>query len=131
MCAPPRRGMTDEIFEDERSVLLFSLVHMFQRSALVNMGFIRGHDGETHWNINESKDAIDMLLMLQEKTTNNLDDHETRLLNGVISELQIQFVKAPEIKRQMDEATAESERMEQTFRNPSDSPSEEIVSEEE
>jgi len=123
--------MTDEVFKDEKAVLFFSLVHMFQRSAMVNMGYLNGHDGKIHWNMKEARDAIDMLTMLREKTSGNLDEHEDRLLNGVISELQLQFVKAPEVKRLAEEEEAKSAQAEQAFKDPSNSPSEELGSEEE
>ena len=123
--------MSEDVFKDEKAVLFFSLVHMFQRSAMVSMGFLNGHDGKMHWNMKEARDAIDMLTMLREKTSGNLDEHEDRLLNGVISELQLHFVKAPEVKRLAEEEEAKAVQVEQTFKDPTNSPVEELGSEEE
>jgi hypothetical protein len=36
---------------------------------------------------------IDLLIMLKEKTKNNLSDEETRFLESLISDLQIKFVQ--------------------------------------
>ncbi len=98
---------------------------------MVSMGFLNGHDGKMHWNMKEARDAIDMLTMLREKTSGNLDEHEDRLLNGVISELQLHFVKAPEVKRLAEEEEAKAVQVEQTFKDPTNSPVEELGSEEE
>lgn len=120
--------MEEDIFNDEASARLFTVIHMFQRSALVNLGFIADHEGTAHWNPTEAKEAIDILSMLQEKTTGNLNDIEEQLLKGVISELQMQFIKAPELKRLREEQQATSEEAHQAFTNPREGPVEELVS---
>ena len=88
-----------EIFSDEDTTRLFQLVHMFQRSALLHMGYIPDQQGNKYFDMAEAKEAIDLLTMLQNKTKGNLTDKETQLLRSVISELQLQFTRAPTLKR--------------------------------
>ena len=95
-----------EIFSDEDTAKLFQLVHMFQRSALLHMGYIPDQNGNRYFDMAEAKEGIDLLRMLQNKTKGNLNDKETQLLRSVISELQLQFIKAPARKRELDDATA-------------------------
>lgn len=115
-----------EIFSDEDTTRLFQLVHMFQRSALLHMGYIPDQNGNKYYDLAEAKEAIDLLSMLQNKTKGNLNDKETQLLRSVISELQLQFTRAPTMKRQADDDLAESEKIRETFANPRDGPVEDL-----
>ena len=115
-----------EIFSDEDTTRLFQLVHMFQRSALLHMGYIPDQNGNKYYDLAEAKEAIDLLSMLQNKTKGNLNDKETQLLRSVISELQLQFTRAPTMKRQADDDLAESETIRETFANPRDGPIEDL-----
>jgi len=69
--------------------------------------------------------------MFKEKTTGNLTPKESTMLNGIISELQLQFVKAPARQRELEDQVEESQAIKETFTNPKESPSEVIVDEEE
>ena len=115
-----------EIFSDEDTTRLFQLVHMFQRSALLHMGYIPDQNGNKYYDLAEAKEAIDLLSMLQNKTKGNLNDKETQLLRSVISELQLQFTRAPTMKRQADDDLADSETIRETFANPRDGPVEDL-----
>ena len=115
-----------EIFSDEDTTRLFQLVHMFQRSALLHMGHIPDQNGNKYYDLAEAKEAIDLLSMLQNKTKGNLTDKETQLLRSVISELQLQFTRAPTMKRQADDDLAKSETIRETFANPRDGPVEDV-----
>ena len=115
-----------EIFSDEDTTRLFQLVHMFQRSALLHMGYIPDQNGNKYYDLAEAKEAIDLLSMLQNKTKGNLNDKETQLLRSVISELQLQFTRAPTMKRQADDDLAESETIRETFANPRGGPVEDL-----
>ena len=115
-----------EIFSDEDTTRLFQLVHMFQRSALLHMGYIPDQNGNKYYDLAEAKEAIDLLSMLQNKTKGNLNDKETQLLRSVISELQLQFTRAPTMKRQADDDLAESGTIRETFANPRDGPVEDL-----
>ena len=69
--------------------------------------------------------------MLKDKMKGNLTSKESTMLNGIISELQLQFVKAPARQRSLEDQVAESEAIRETFTNPKEGPSEIISDEEE
>ena len=119
--------MSEDIFNNERSAQFFTVVHMFQRTAMVHMGMMPDHEGNRQWNMVEAKSGIDMIQMLKEKTEGNLQEQETKLLSAIIAELQMQFVKAPQAKKDMDAKIDEAEKTQQAFTNPRDGPAEEIV----
>ena len=123
--------MAGEYFDDEGSAHLFQLVHMLQRSAMMNMGLLQDSEGRVHYNLGETKAAIDTLSMLKEKMAGNLTSKESTMLNGIISELQLQFIKAPARQRELEDQVAETEAVRETFTNPQDGPSEIITDEEE
>ena len=123
--------MDEEIFSDESSAKLFQLIHMLQRSALVHSGYIPDQLGDFNYNYGEAKAAIDLLVMLEEKTRGNLNDMEIKLLKGIISEIQMQYVKAPAEKRARDNAIEQSDITKSSFIEPKEGPSETVVNEEE
>jgi hypothetical protein len=120
-----------EFFENDESTHLFQLIFMLQRSAMMHMGMLPDSEGRAHFNLGETRAAIDTLRMLQNRTKGNLDAKEKAMLNGVISELQLQFVNAPARQKELDEATARQETIRETFSNPRDAPSEVISDDEE
>jgi len=123
--------MDKEFFDDESSIHLFQLVHMLQRSAMMHMGLLQDSEGRVHYNLGETKAAIDTLNMLKQKMVGNLTEKESTMLNGIISELQLQFVKAPARQRALEDQVAETEAVRETFTNPQDGPSEILIDEEE
>ena len=123
--------MSQEFFDDDDSIHLFQLVHMLQRSAMMHMGLLQDSEGRVHYNLGETKAAIDTLSMLKTKMKGNLSSKEGTMLNGIISELQLQFVKAPSRQRALEDQVSESEAVRETFTNPREGPSEIIDDEEE
>ena len=71
--------MADEFFDDETSTHLFQLVHMLQRSAMMHMGMLQDSEGKVHYNLGETKAAIDTLSMMKEKMQGNLSSKESFL----------------------------------------------------
>ncbi len=123
--------MPDEFFDDETSTHLFQLVHMLQRSAMMHMVMLQDSEGKVHYNLGETKAAIDTLSMMKEKMHGNLSSKESTMLNGIVSELQLQFTKAPARQRALEDQVSESEAVRETFTNPQDGPAEIITDEEE
>ena len=123
--------MSQEFFDDDDSIHLFQLVHMLQRSAMMHMGLLQDSEGRVHYNLGETKAAIETLSMLKTKMKGNLSSKEGTMLNGIISELQLQFVKAPSRQRALEDQVSESEAVRETFTNPKEGPSEIIADEEE
>ncbi len=62
-------------------------------SALVQLGEVpEPETGETRPDLTLAKHTIDVLNMLKEKTTGNLDDEESRLLDGMLYEIRMKYV---------------------------------------
>jgi hypothetical protein len=74
---------------------LAALCMMLTSSALVNLGAMPepGTD-QHHVDLPQAQAAIDMLLMLREKTHGNRTEPESRLLDDVLYDLQMRFVRA-------------------------------------
>jgi len=63
-------------------------------SALFHFGdFPEQEDGKTQKNLPAAKQTIDILDMLNEKTKGNLNENEAQLIQGVLYELKLRYVK--------------------------------------
>jgi hypothetical protein len=113
-------------FKDDETEQFFQLIHMFQRSSLLHMGMIPDNEGKFIFNLGEAKAGIDMLRVLQNKSKGNITDQEDRMLRGIVSELQLQFLKAPNRRREMEDAAAQSETVRETFAQPQSGPVEDL-----
>ena len=109
--------------EDER---FFSLIYMFQRSALLHLGLLPDQNKQIHFNLGEAREAIEMIRMLQNKTKDSIGDKEAHLLRSIISELQLQFTQAPRRQKKIEEDQAQSEMIRETFASPQNAPAETI-----
>lgn len=109
--------------EDER---FFSLIYMFQRSALLHLGLLPDQNKQIHFNLGEAREAIEMIRMLQNKTKDSIGDKEAHLLRSIISELQLQFTQAPKRQKKIEEDQAQSEMIRETFASPQNAPVETI-----
>jgi AAA15 family ATPase/GTPase len=118
--------MAEDFFSDEGSAQFFQLIEMLHRTGLINLGMIPVEEGKVMWNFSEAKAAIDILQMLQEKTKGNLIDNENKLLNGIVAQLQLEFVRAPQRKKQMDKDAVNVKEVKQAFSNPRDGPVETV-----
>lgn len=119
----------EDFFDNEDSFRFFQLVHMFQRSVLFNLGMLPLEEEEIYDQA-EAKEGIELLKMLQRKTEGNLDEKEKKILLGIISELQMAFVTAPERQAAFESRKQEQAEVEQAFTNPRDGPVENILEEE-
>ncbi len=119
--------MAEDFFADDGSTQFFQLVEMLHRTGLVNLGIIPVEEGKVMWNFPEAKAAIDILQMLQTKTKGNLIENETKLLNGIVAQLQLEFVNAPARKKQMDKDAANIKEVKEAFTNPRDGPVETVA----
>jgi hypothetical protein len=81
--------------ENTLPVTFSTLVLSLASSAVMSMGLEKNpHTGKVEKDLNLAKFNIDMLLLLRDKTKNNLDADEKRFLDEVTSDLQIRFVAA-------------------------------------
>ena len=115
-----------DMFADEDAARFFQMVQMLQRSTLLQMGYLPDQSGQHHYNMNEAREGIEVLRMFQRKTDGNLSPQETQMLRTVISELQMQFTKAPQRRRVQQEEEAQSDVIRETFTQPQDGPVEDL-----
>jgi len=87
--------MVDQLSNEERNKFLFSfLVMSYQTSALMQMGQLKDPNSQkAEKNLENAKLSIDILGMLQQKTKNNLTKDESELLENVLRELRLAYVK--------------------------------------
>src|SRR5262249_56164413 len=71
---------------------LQSLLVMFASSALISLGDAADPStGERHVDLDQARDAIDMLALLRDKTAGNRTAEEDRLLEQIMYDLQMRF----------------------------------------
>jgi len=64
-------------------------------TALIALGKMPGPDGQEHpLDLETARHLIDVLGMLEQKTKNNLDEAEQKLLQSLIYDLRVAFVDA-------------------------------------
>lgn len=74
---------------------LQGLFVMFASSALINLGEAPDPaTGERHVDLEQAQEAIDLLLLLRDKTQGNRTEEENRLLEQVLYDLELRFVHA-------------------------------------
>ncbi len=74
---------------------LQGLFIMLASSALVNLGEAADPEtGERVLDLDQAKDAIDLLSLLRVKTEGNRTDQESHLLEEMLYDLQLRFVRA-------------------------------------
>lgn len=125
-----------EIPVDQQNELLFmQTVMMFQGMAMQNLGKVMNPvTNQVDRNLDQAKNMIDLLGMLEAKTTGNLNDNEKNLLTHALYELRMNYVdeikKADASAQEGDAPDQESEpeAQEQSADAP-DAPAEESASE--
>jgi hypothetical protein len=74
---------------------LGALFMMFASSALINLGAVPDPEtDERRLDLRQAQAAIDVLLMLRDKTRGNRSEQESRLLEDILYDLQMRFVRA-------------------------------------
>jgi hypothetical protein len=80
-----------------------SLIYMLATSAMVNLGLVPNPvDQKTEKNPSAAQHSIDLLAVLQQKTKGNLSQDEDRLLDEILYDLRMKYVKSisPSEKKQ-------------------------------
>ena len=76
---------------------LSGLFVMFASSALIALGEAADpQTGERSVDLAQAREAVDLLLLLRDKTEGNRTEHESRLLEDVLYDLEMRFVRAAE-----------------------------------
>ena len=82
--------MANTQLEASFSVLVMSIAS----SAAMSMGLAPNpQDGKVESDKNMAKFNIDLLVVLQEKTKNNLNDEEKRFIDSIVTDLQMKFLQ--------------------------------------
>lgn len=110
----PTQGQQDEL-------LFMQLVMMFQGMALQNLGKVMNPmTNQIERNLEQAKNMIDILGMLDAKTKGNLNDNEQRLMEHVLFELRMNYVDelkkddAPEDQASGDQTSEDQTSEDQT-----------------
>ena len=78
---------------EKNDQLFLQLLYIFQASAMQAMGKIKNPiNDKIEKNLEQAKQAIDMLEMIQEKSKNNLSDELSKVLQSFISDLKLNYV---------------------------------------
>jgi len=101
--SPPGAGAPASVEGEESEGVtdLRGLFAMLATSALIGLGEAIDPEmgGEIRVDLNQAREAIDVLLLLREKTSGNRTARESEFLDQVLYDLQVRFVRASEAKR--------------------------------
>jgi hypothetical protein len=79
---------------------LQAILLMLASSALISLGeAVDPVTRERHADLGQAQEAIDMLLVLRDKTSGNRTPQEDRLLEQLVYDLQMRFVRAADTRR--------------------------------
>jgi hypothetical protein len=93
---------------DSNKIMFMHLVSMLAMSAIQQMGkLVDPATGKAEINLEAAQATIDMLDMLLEKTKNNLDAEEARLLKDTLSSLKMNFVETKDAEDRKPDASGQ------------------------
>ena len=85
--------MAEENSFDRDEALFLSIMYSFHAAAMQQMGKIANpFTGKVERDLDAARGTIDVLAMFRKKTEGNLTDRERRVLTGLITELQLNYV---------------------------------------
>ena len=92
---------------DKNDQLFMQLLYMFHTSAMQGLGKIADPTGQLNRNLEYVSQTIDLMAMLKEKTKGNISEEMEKMLDGMLSELRLNYVdeksKTPEKKEEKKE----------------------------
>ena len=77
---------------EKNDQLLMQLIYMFHTSAMQGLGKIADPNGQVIRNLEYVSQTIDLMEMLKVKTKGNTTDEIEKLLDGMLSELSLNYV---------------------------------------
>ena len=77
---------------EKNDQLLMQLIYMFHTSAMQGLGKIADPNGQVIRNLEYVSQTIDLIEMLKVKTKGNTTDEIDKLLEGMLSELSLNYV---------------------------------------
>lgn len=87
--------MAEKYSQEELNEARFTqLIFSFQAAAMQQMGKLMNPlTGKVEKNMEQAKNSIDMVAMLEEKTRGNLNERERKLIERVLFELRMNYVE--------------------------------------
>ena len=77
---------------EKNDQLLMQLIYMFHTSAMQGLGKIADPTGQVSYNLEYVSQTVDLMEMLKVKTKGNITDEIDKLLEGMLSELRLNYV---------------------------------------
>ena len=85
---------------EKNDQLFMQLLYMFHTSAMQGLGKIADPTGQLNRNLEYVSQTIDLMAMLKEKTKGNISEEMGKMLDGMLSDLRLNYVdeksKTPE-----------------------------------
>lgn len=79
---------------ERKDQMFLELLYIFHASAMQAMGKIKNPISQkTEKNLDQAKHAIDMLEMIKDKTSGNLNEELSRALDTFLSEMRLNYVE--------------------------------------
>ena len=76
---------------DKNDQLFMQLLYMFHTSAMQALGKIADPTGQLNRNLEHVSQTIDLIEMLKTKTKGNITDEMQKVLEGMLSELKLNY----------------------------------------
>lgn len=87
-------GPQNQVAEEAPEINFYNFILSLSSSAMYHFGdFSDPATKKSQKNLAAAKQTIDLLTLLQEKTKGNLNQDENNLLDGILYELRIRYVK--------------------------------------
>jgi hypothetical protein len=87
--------MSQDNANEQLPVSFTALIISLAGSAMMHLGEAPNPaDGKNSVNLGLARNTIDLIAMLKEKTSGNLDEEETKLIEAMLYELRTKFVAA-------------------------------------
>ena len=77
---------------EKNDQLFMQLLYMFHTSAMQGLGKIADPSGNMQRNLEYVSQTIDLMAMLKEKTKGNISSDMEKMLDGMLSELRLNYV---------------------------------------
>lgn len=77
---------------DKNDQLFMQLLYMFHTSAMQGLGKIADPTGQVSRNLEYVSQTIDLMVMLKEKSKGNISEDIEKVLDGMLSELKLNYV---------------------------------------
>ena len=77
---------------DKNDQLFMQLLYMFHTSAMQGLGKIADPTGQLNRNMEYVSQTIDIMDMLKEKTKGNIPEDIEKMLDGMLSDLRLNYV---------------------------------------